>query len=123
MITAPPASATTAACSAPDAAVSPVVNEPVAPLRGTTCSTRTSIALTVGTAQRLTDQEAACLNFKSIAGARYLLAYVDTRLVNKAKTGAESPWPDSLTVRVEDASGGPFSSITTLPEKMLLLSG
>ena len=103
--------ATTAACSsAPDAAVSPLVSQPAAALRGTTCSTKTTIALTVGTAKRLTDQEAACLSFKSIAGARYLLAYVDTRLVNKAKTGAESPWPDSLTVRVEDASGGAFSS-------------
>ena len=102
--------ATTAACGAPDAAVSPRVDQPSAALRSTTCSTRTTIALAVGTAQRLTDQEAACLRFKSIAGARYLLAYVDTRLVTKAKSGAESPWPDSLTVRVEDVSGGAFSS-------------
>ena len=109
--------ATTAACgSAPDAAVSPLVNQPAAALRGTTCSTKTAIALAVGTSKRLTDQEAACLSFKSIAGARYLLAYVDTRLVNKAKTGAESPWPDSLTVRVEDVSGGAFASTTALPE-------
>ena len=107
--------ATTAACGgAPDAAVAPVVNEPLAALRGTKCSTRTTIALEVGADKRLTDQEAACLSFKSIAGSRYLLAYVDTRLVNKAKTGSESPWPDSLTVRVEDASGGPIS-LTAAP--------
>jgi hypothetical protein len=106
--------ATTAACgSAPDAAVAPDVNEPLAALRGTKCSTKTTIALEVGADKRLTDQEAACLSFKSIAGARYLLAYVDTRLVNKAKTGSESPWPDSLTVRVEDASGEPLSLTAT----------
>jgi hypothetical protein len=93
------------------------VSQPVAALRGPTCSTKTTIALTVGTAKRLTDQEAACLSFKSTPGARYLLAYVDTRLVNKAKTGAESPWPDSLTVRVEDASGGGISLTSTPTER------
>ena len=102
---------TAAACgSAPDAAISPAVGDPAFALRGPTCSSKTVIALAVGAAKRLTDQEAACLSFKSIDGSRYLLAYVDTRLVTKAKTGAESPWPDSLTVRVEDASGSTLSS-------------
>jgi hypothetical protein len=108
--------ATAAACGgAPDAALSPVASEPSLALVGTTCSSKsaTTIALAVGSAKRLTDKEAACLNFKSIDGSRYLLAYVDTRLVNKAKTQAESPWPDSAIVRVEDVSGSVFSTIGT----------
>ena len=101
--------AVVAACStAPDATVSPIVSEPALGLGGTACSPKTNVALAVGAAQRLTDKEAACLNFRAISGSRYLLAYVDTRLVAQAERKAESPWPDSAIVIVDDASGGPF---------------
>jgi hypothetical protein len=105
--------AATACSSVPDAPVSPSASDPTLALRGTTCSSKTTVALEVGAAKRLTDKEAACLNFRSIQGSRYLLAYVDTRLVTKAMTQAEWPWPDSIIVKVEDASGGPFT--TTVP--------
>lgn len=98
--------AAAAACSnSPDASVSPAVSDASLDLRGTTC-TSTTVVLAVGAARRLTDAEAACLNFKSIQGSRYLLAYVDTRLVAKATQNAESPWPDSAIVKVEQLTGG-----------------
>lgn len=99
--------AAVAACgSAPDAPVPPAMSEPAMALRGTSCAPKTHIDLSVGEAQRLTDKDAACLTFMSIPGSRYLLAYVDTRLVTKAMQQAESPWPDSAVVTVEDVSGG-----------------
>ena len=100
-----------ACSSAPDTPTSPVVSEPAFALRGTGCAPKTQVDLTVGAAQRLTDKEAACLNFKPIPGSRYLLAYVDTRLVNKALQQAEWPWPDSAVVSVTDISGGTLPTI------------
>lgn len=60
------------------------------------------VALAVGAAQRLTSAEAACLRLAPAAGARYVLAYADTRLVTKAQTGPEYPPPDSITVLLTD---------------------
>ena len=113
--------AAAAACSSgPGAEVSPAASEPALGLVGPSCS-QTTVALAVGAARRLTDGEAACLNFKSINGSRYLLAYVDTRLVTKATQKAESPWPDSAIVKVEQLSTGVIQP--TIVQPNMITSG
>jgi hypothetical protein len=62
------------------------------------------ITLAAGEAKRLTDAEAACIRLTPANGARYILAYADTRLTTKAQTTAEWPWPDSIAVTVADRS-------------------
>lgn len=69
------------------------------------------IALAPGEAARLTAAEALCLRLAPTAGARYYLAYADTRLVEKAKTGPEWPWPDSVLVSVADRTTGAASIV------------
>ena len=57
------------------------------------------LVLAAGQAKRLTDAEAACIRLPRTGSARYLAAYVDTRLVEKAQTQPEFPFPDRILAR------------------------
>ncbi len=70
---------------------------------GLTRAFANELSLAVGDARRLTTAQAECLRFAPSSQARYLLAYADSRLQEKAKTQPEYPWPDSVVVRVTPA--------------------
>jgi len=62
------------------------------------------VVLERGEAKRLGAAEAVCIRLAPAGAVRYLLAHADPRLVTKAESGPEWPWPDSMTITVADRS-------------------
>lgn len=81
------------------------------------------LALSVGDARRLTPAQAECLRFAPSAQARYLLAYADSRLHEKARTLPEFPWPDSLVARVTPSGRMPITPVAANHRSPLLFEG
>ena len=81
------------------------------PVTGLTRKRSGELTLAVGEAKRLSDGDASCLRLRPAAGARYLLAYADTRLADQAQAAPEWPWPDTLTVSIEDRSNAPSGPV------------
>jgi len=63
------------------------------------------LTLAPGDAARLNAADAACIRLAPSADGRYFLAYADSRVIEKARTGPEWPWPDSILVTVADRTG------------------
>jgi hypothetical protein len=72
------------------------------------------LALALGEARRLSAAQAACLRMAPVSGARYFLAYADTRLLTKAQTQAEWPWPDSIQITVADRTTAAGPAVSAL---------
>ena len=90
---------------------------------GLTRAFANELSLAVGEARRLTRAQAECIRFLPSTSARYLLAYADSRLHEKAKTMPEYPWPDSVVVRVTPAGRTPIAPSITSNLSALLHNG
>jgi len=66
---------------------------------------RGALELAMGQARRLTTGEVACLRFGAAPGARYALAFLDTRQLARAQAGFEgtAPSPAAYTVTIAEA--------------------
>jgi hypothetical protein len=85
------------------------------PLNSLTRKRTGELSLAVGESARLTNAQAPCIRFTPAPAAQYLLAYADTRLLRKARTQAEWPWPDSVLVSVADRTGTTSPVVMNLP--------
>lgn len=77
----------------------------VAPGLAVARARRGDLRLAVGQAVRLSPEAAACLRFAPAAGAKYALAFLDTRKLRDAEAGFEgyAPSPLAYTVAVAEA--------------------
>lgn len=74
------------------------------------------VALSPGESIPLTAAQQACLRFEPATNAQYLLAWADDRLIEKAKSAPEFPWPDSVRVTVApQLAGKPTFGMAALP--------
>lgn len=90
---------------------------------GLTRAFANELSLAAGEARRLTPAQAECMRFQPSTSARYLLAYADPRLHEKAKTMPEYPWPDSVVIRVTPAGIAPMSPSIASNRSTLLYNG
>ena len=73
---------------------------------------RGDLRLAVGQAVRLSPEAAACLRFAPAAGARYALAFLDTRKLRDAESGFEGYAPSPLAYTVTVAEAGSAAPAT-----------